>query len=411
MTLPLQPLHIVTDWGASGFAALGALLASACAAGFFYWRALRRRTPFSLPVVLLLCAAGLAIAWCAPVLFSSDVYAYAAYGEMARVGLNPYALAPVNTPDAAIRAAEAQWVSAFPICVYGPAFVALARFVMTAFAPLGLLVALDVFRVLASLALLLCAGLAYVAYRGDGHARVRAAATIGLNPVAIWCAAEGHNDVLALAVVLAGFALAARRFIAIGAIIISLSALIKAPGAIAAVGLAAADRRARIGAAVGIAIAAACSASLFAGLIDNLAPHGHYAPQASLQAVFAPLGRLPSLVIAATIAVALALQGVTLLRRGLDEGWIWLGLGGWVLLPNAYPWYALWLLALAPLGPRTRAASAAILLSFTSLLRYVPDAIGMPDRLLSIALGIFAALPLACLIPLRARSLYNERLV
>lgn len=408
MSAPPQPLLVATDWGGAGAVPLGTLLAAASIVAFFYRRALQRAQPLRLELVLLLSVAGLAIAWFAPVLFSSDVYAYAAYGEMTRIGLDPYARAPLDTSDVVVRAAQWQWVSAFPICVYGPAFLGLARSIVTVFAPFGVLAQLDAFRAIACAAFLLCVMLACDVYRGDRATRWRAAATIGLNPVAIWCAAEGHNDALALAVVLAGFALVRRRVVGVGAAVAALSALVKPPGAAAAIALAVVNRRARIGAAAGIAIAAACSIPFFHGIASQLAPHGRYAPQASLQAVLAPLGPILAFALAATAALALATLGVASLRRGLDEGWIWLGLGAWVLVPNPYPWYALWLIALAAMAPRTRVASVAIFLSFTSLLRYVPDAIGTPSPPLAVALGIAATLPLLGLLPLRAW--YNERL-
>ena len=78
------------------------------------------------------------------------------------------------------------------------------------------------------------------------------------------------------------------------------------------------------------------------------------------------------------------------------------GLAAWVLVPNPYPWYGLWLVALAGLAPRSRAGAVAILLSLTALLRYVPDAIAIPSPPIGVALGIAAALPLLGLC-------YNER--
>lgn len=89
--------------------------------------------------------------------------------------------------------------------------------------------------------------------------------------------------------------------------------------------------------------------------------------------------------------------------RRLDEGWIWLGIAAWVLVPNPYPWYGLWLVALAALAPHAPVGRGAILLSLTSVLRYIPDAAGTPHPPLSVALGIAAVLPLV--VPLR----YNKR--
>ena len=188
---------------------------------------------------------------------------------MARIGLNPYALAPVNSPDALVRAAQVQWVTAFPICLYGPAFVALARFFVTTLAPFGPLAQLDAFRVAACAAFLLCVPLAYGAFAGDRATRLRAAATIGLNPAAIWCAAEGHNDAIALAVVLAGFVLVRRRFVNAGGAVVALSSLIKPPGIAAAIVLAFVDRRARVGALAGIVVAVAFSWPLIARALQR----------------------------------------------------------------------------------------------------------------------------------------------
>jgi hypothetical protein len=100
-----------------------------------------------------------------------------------------------------------------------------------------------------------------------------------------------------------------------------------------------------------------------------------------------------------------------MLRQHSNEGWIWLGVAGWALVPNPYPWYSLWLIALAPLGASTRVAAVAVTLSFASLLRYVPDAAGAPNGVSGVVLGIVASLPLLALVPFGRRSRYNERLV
>jgi hypothetical protein len=399
---PPQPLTVATAWGAAAALPLGALLAATAAGAFFYTRALRAPKAPPVGATVGIAAGALAAAFLAPVLFSSDVYAYAAYGEMARLGLNPYAPAAVTTLDQAVRAAQWQWGGAFPICVYGPAFVALARVVVTSFAPFGLLAQLDALRVLACGAFLLCAPLAYAAYGGDRDAKARAAATVVLNPAAIWCAAEGHNDALALVIVLAGFALVGRRNVTTGAALVALSSLVKLPGIFAALALAITDRRARAGAIAGIAITAAASLPLVAGLTSQLAPHGRYAPAASLQAVLAPLGPAPALLFAFAVAAVLAAASRALLRKSLPEGWIWLGLAGWVLVPNPYPWYGIWLVAVAALAPASRAAGVAIALSLTALLRYVPDAVGAPPPLLGVLLGAAATLPLLWLVQRRA---------
>ncbi len=402
-----QPLLVVTDWGGRGAYPLGALLLTLAATGFVYGRALARPASLSAPTVAAIVAVALAAAWCAPLLFSSDVYAYAAYGELARLGLNPYAHAPPGLNDPLLRDAAWQWRPlTFPICVYGPAFVALARAVVDTLAPLGTLAQLNGLRAAASAALLLIVPLAYAAYGDDRAAKLRAAATIALNPPAIWCAVEGHNDAIALAIVVAGFAVARRGFFGTGAVIVAFSGLVKAPAALAAVAFAAVQRRARLGAAMGIALVAAFSLPLMFGVGARLAPHGRYAPQASLAAIVAPWSPVAAIALAGAIGIALGVAGVRRLRCGDKAGWIWLGIGAWALVPNPYPWYGIWLVALAAMAPRSRAATAAILLSFTSLLRYVPDAIAVPGAAGSIALGVAASVPMLLLLP----GWYNERL-
>ncbi len=407
MNAASQPLLVVTEWGARGAFPLGALLLTLAAAGFFYRRALARPASLSAPTVAAIVAVALAAAWCAPLLFSSDVYAYAAYGELARLGLNPYAHAPPWLNDPLLRDAAWQWRPlTFPICVYGPAFVALARAVVDALAPMGTLAQLNGLRVAASAALLLIVPLAYAAYGDDRAAKLRAAATIALNPPAIWCAVEGHNDAIALAIVVAGFAVARRGFFGTGAVIVAFSGLVKAPAALAAVAFAAVQRHARLGAAMGVALVAAFSLPLMFGVGTRLAPHGQYAPQASLAAIVAPWSPVAAIALAGAVGIALAVAAVRRLRCGDNAGWIWLGVGAWALVPNPYPWYGIWLVALAAMAPRSRAATVAILLSFTSLLRYVPDAIAVPGPVGTVALGIAASVPMLLLLP----GWYNERL-
>ena len=394
MTTVAQPIVVVTDWGEHAFGPLAVLIGFIALAGVLYWRMLARGDVFSLPALIALATLGLAAAWCAPVIFSSDVYAYAAYGELARLGLDPYVRVLHAGNDPLIANAAWQWSGSLPVCVYGPAFVALARSIVAATAPLGALAQLQALRLVASAAFLFCAPLAYAAFEGDRRARLRAAATLALNPVAIWCAAEGHNDALALAVVLAGIALVRKRLFPIGAAIVALSALIKPQGAAAAIALGASDRRARAGAAFGLAIVVVLWLPALAAIAKQVAPHGQYAPQASLQAVFAPLGAVPAIAVAAAVSIGLVVGGVRLLRGGRRDGWVFLGLAAWVLIPNPYPWYAIWLVALAAMAAHTKAWRVALLLSFSSVLRYLPDAIATPAPAGSVALGTLAALPL-----------------
>jgi hypothetical protein len=361
-----------------------------------------------LRAVVGIAALALAAAWFVPVLFSSDVYAYAAYGELVRVGADPYAHVQLARGNPIFEAAIWQWGNPPHVCVYGPLFIGIAAAMIAAFAHAGVLAQLDALRALASLALPVCAWLAYSSYSGGPANRLTAAAAIGLNPVAIWCAVEGHNDALALAFVLAGYALVRRGSILPAAVLIAASGLIKAFGIVAAFGFALRDRRAQI--ALGFALLATLSLCepLLRGIVTHLAPTGRYAPEASLQGGMKSLvgllvanDRVATAVAwlsAALVASVVGWRGIRLLQARSQEGWAWLAAAAWALVPNPYPWYGVWLVAAASLAPRTRIGIALVLLSLSAVLRYAPDAIGTPNAPLAVALGVAASLPFVTLI-------------
>ena len=358
----------------------------------------------------------LACAWAAPALFSSDVYAYAAYGELARLGHDPYAHAALPNGSPIFAAAVVQWGNPPPACVYGPLFVALASVVVWMTAAQGTAIVLVAFRVLASLSLVACAVLAFAAYPGDRRARFAAAATIALNPVAIWCAAEGHNDALALAIVLAGIGLSRNNVPFTGAFVAAFAGAIKLPALIGALP-AAGSRRGRIGAAAGAALALLLSIPLFEGAVTHLAPHAQYAPQASFQAIVAAAAITLSLgayaapvawAAAVFAAASLTLAALAQLRAARTEGWLLLAMAGWLLLPNPYPWYGLWLAAVAAIAPRTREAAVLLGLTLTSFLRYLPDAVYPAAPSPSFWLGIAATLPFLLLVWPRRFGIINR---
>jgi hypothetical protein len=414
----LQPLAVATNFDSFGAELLGALLAAAAAAAGAYWwilahgaRCAGLRGPLA---VAGIAALALFAAWCAPVVFSSDVYAYAAYGELARIGANPYAHQALPDGNALFDATIVQWGNPPPACVYGLPFVWVAALLVRFFAPLGVAGQLAGLRVLSSGALLGAALLAYAAYPGDRIRRLSAAATIALNPAAIWCAAEGHNDALVIAVALGGLALARRGRFEIGAAVAAAAGTIKLPGVAACLPMVLAVRRAWPGAALGALTTLAFSAPLLANAATGFAAHARYAPQVSLQALVDTAASLwlgdrpaPALAWGIAAACAAALTGVAIarLRRGSAEGWIYLAIGGWLLVPNPYPWYGIWLLAVAAYAPGTRAAAVAIGLSLTALLRYVPDAVATPGPLVAIGLSIAALVPFAALLRPRAAHL------
>lgn len=360
-----QPLAVVTYWQQFG-ARVWLALAIAVGISSIGYVSVLRRCDAGVGVTLALSAFACAAALLFPVVFSSDVYAYAGYGDMVLHGINPYAHARIAVRDPLLDAMQWQWGNPPPMCVYGPAFVWIARVIVTAALPLGAAAPLWAMRVLACVALIACAPLAYAAFaRFPRATRLAAAAGIALNPIAIWSAAEGHNDPLALAVVLAGFALLARGARFTGALIATLSALIKAPGAFAALALCACcwgdrTRFARVasGTGLGIAIVLALCLPLEYGVRAHLGPSGHYFPQFSLQDVSIPIAFI-------TIAALVWTSRFNLAA---------ISLAAFLAIPNPYPWYAVWLLPLAFLTWRSAAAWALVACSLLMTLRYYAEA-------------------------------------
>lgn len=378
-----QPLTVVTYWQQFGAFMWVALALAIAIASIGYVGVLLKTPPvrMTLAVSALACAAALLF----PVVFSSDVYAYAGYGDMALHGINPYGHLRITLRDTLLDAMQWQWGNPPPMSVYGPVFVALAQAVVAIFLPFGAAAPLWALRILACIALVACAPLAYAAFSAFPRStRLAAAAGIALNPIAIWSAAEGHNDAFALAIVLAGFALVARGRTFTGVLIATLSALVKAPGALAAIAFTALSwrdstrlRAAAAGTALGLAVTAGFMVPLEYGVQTHLAPQGHYFPQFSLQYVSIGL----------TAAIAVLLVTACFERRmTTGERAIFLAFAAWLAIPNPYPWYALWLLPLAFLAWRSFASWAVIAASLLMTLRYYPDATTDLSRPLSLAI-------------------------
>ena len=376
-----QALPVVTYWktfGALMFAALFFATAIACIG---YVGVLR--SPTTVPMTLAISAIACVVALAFPVIFSSDVYAYAGYGYLALHGINPYAHARITAHEPLLEAMVWQWGNPPPMCVYGPLFVWIAQAIVAVTLPLGVGAPLLALRVLACIALVSCAPLAYAAFQKfPERTRLAAAAGIALNPVAIWSSAEGHNDAIVLAIVLAGFALAQRARYLSGAIVVALAALVKAPALAASLGMIAVawqDRRrlqsVLAGTAIGVLVTLLIAAPLESALRSHLVPAGKYLAQYSPQYVFASF--LPMwLAIAAAVVPALALAAIGARRLALREfdGAIFIALGAWIAIPNPYPWYALWILPSAFLAWNTRASWAVISASLLIVFRYYAEA-------------------------------------
>lgn len=383
-----QPLPVATNWGGYGILAWGAAAIAIAGSAWAYARIVRDPPP--LRVTLFLAAACMAVGALWSPLLSSDVYAYAAYGEMARLHLNPYAHHALAN-DPLVAAAQWQWGGSLPVCVYGEAFIAIARAVAGAFAAAGPAAVLQAFRVLACISLLACGTFAFAAADGTQRKR-RAAAVIAANPVALYAAIEGHNDALMVACVLGGCALL-RRAPWAGAFLASAAAAIKAPAIAAGAAVALTDRRraAVAGTAAGAALAVLASVPLIEAVRTTVAPHGSYHAFASVQAL-SPL-------LAAAVAVALLFR-LRSLSHAVDR-WALLALIAWLAIPNPYAWYALWIVAIGGFARDRRVLAATLAIAYASVLRYLPDAAGALPAAASFACALAA---LIAYLPLAARA-------
>jgi hypothetical protein len=424
-----QPLSVVTYWRAYGTEMWLALFLAVAIAAFGYVATLRDALAGAFRdarnAVAWCCAIAAVALLCAiafPVIFSSDVFAYGAYGDMALHGLDPYSHDPFAANDALLRAAVWQWGNPPPMCVYGPAFVWIAQALVAVLAPLGATWQLNGLRVIASLALVACGPLLFAAMRGfSSERRLAAVAGVVLNPIAIWSAAEGHNDALMLVVVLAGVVIARSARPALGAFVIALSSLVKAPGLAAAAAFAMftigdRSRFARVvtGMLAGTLVTALVALPFEWGVRNVLVPHGHYTPQFSLQYVAATIVQWIfgyndtmfsfGVAFALLLCGALFFFGAAQTIRGQREGFAYLALALWLAIPNPYPWYAMWMLPVAFVSLNSRASWAIVLASLTSVFRYLPDATTGNDAqtnfivalcMLAIPLAVFTLQPAA----------------
>ncbi len=397
-----QPLPVATAWGSYGSACFAILALAVAAATCALLQALGAgRSPRELPFpglgeVALAAAAAIACAFAWPFVFSSDTYAYAAYGALSVAGADPYTPVAASAHGVLVDAARRQWDGAFPPCVYGPLFVAVARVVVIATQNLGPAATLWLFRGVAAGAFLASLPLLDVALAAWAPARrpiLRCA--YALNPVVLWSVAEGHNDALLLLAVCAAAALLTQR-VALGALALGLTPLVKAPGA--AIALAAAVgawfaqsrglRAVPLWTAAGLLLAVALTLPPLAPALSAVARHGRYAPQVSLQGLVGPWAALAAAAIAAVL-------GIRRLAQRRPEGYAWLGIAIVAALPNEYPWYGLWLGTGAVAGAPSPAARALWGATIFSVVRYLPDANGHMGSLALHAAAAVAALPLA----------------
>ena len=327
-------------------------------------------TPGRLAAAALILAGLLVV----PLRLSADPWAYAAYGALITHGADPWAHAyraadVAGYDDPLLTAALRAWDGSLPRDVYGPLFTVACALLVTATRPFGPGGAILTLRVLAAAGLLACIALA-------GRRRPQLAVLLALHPVVLWSAAEGHNDVFWLALVLAADrvrGVAGRLSTLIAAAAVKAVALVPLVAALVRLP----PRRRAVAATLAALVLALAYAPLGWSVLTHGFDHGTGPPRLSLvhaPALAAWSGSLLPVLVAAVIGLA-GFAGVVRALRGGDR-LAGSALAGWLLLPAPEPWYALWLVPLVALAGRTPAARALLAASVTGLAAYVQDAAG-----------------------------------
>jgi alpha-1,6-mannosyltransferase len=389
---PHRTLHVL-----SIFVALGGIVLLASA-----WWQLRALLPGLLPRSILVVAA----VWALPLLlttplFSRDVYAYAGQGHVVASGIDPYTYGPNALSDKWRDNVDGIWLDT--PSPYGPVWLWIAGRVV-ALSGDHVVPAIFLLRLLAVLGMVLIAWTLPKLARDHGVPAQRALWLGVANPfVLIHTVGGAHNDSLMVGLLVCGLAVAGRdptpRRLLAAAALITLAALIKVP-AIAALGflpMAVPAWRARIRAAVLVAVATAATA-VFATALTGLGWGWLHTLDGGTKrlSIFSPLTGIGVLtghalewvglvqtpdvatrwVIVSGLAVAGAVAIVLLLRSSRIGPLRALGLtmvAVVALAPIVQPWYLLWGLVLLAAVGGERVTLALGALSVALCLSVLPD--------------------------------------
>lgn len=320
--------------------------------------------------------AAIMVAWALPVLmvpplFSRDVYSYAAQGEMASRGLNPYAHGPTALgPNPYLRLVDPIWRNAR--APYGPAWERLAGGIVQ-LARHDVIATIAGFRFVALIGVVLIALGVPVLARSVGRDPAGAVALAVLNPLVLLVLLGGaHNDALMLGLLVAGCAAARRNHILIGLLLCVLAAEVKVPALIGALFIGwwwsdgAANwrqRLARIAAAILTAVALMAVIGLVSGLgwrwlgglsdpgvvvswLDPVTAVGLLLSHLSgalgfggHPAAYVQSARAVGFALAAVISIGLVLRSA---RVGAMQALGWSLLAFVLLGPVVWPWYETW---------------------------------------------------------------------
>lgn len=339
-------------------------------------------TPRALLLVLAVWATPLLIA---PPLFSRDVYSYLAQGAMVDAHIDVYTHGPAMLGGPLAEEVAPLWQhTAAP---YGPVFLALAS-ALTGLTHGELPAGLLGMRLVALLGVALMAAALPRLARHSGADPAAALWLGALNPlVLLHLVAGAHNDAIMLGLLGAGLVAALGRWPILGAVLVTLAALVKAPAALGLVAVVMLRMRAGHRPARAVLSTAAASAATtvaatalagtgygWIGALDTpVSPHNWALTSLLGRATGALLERLGSdlapLAVPAWHVLGLAVTGALVLAiwwRGRGRPVYALGLSLAAVAafgPAIRPWYALWglfLIAAAAPNTSTRHRTAAL---------------------------------------------------
>jgi alpha-1,6-mannosyltransferase len=359
-----------------------------------YALAVRAADRLSARAVLMSIAALNALMLLAPPLLSTDVFSYQAYARMwALYGANPFVQGPhVIALDPLYPFIGAKWVTT--PSAYGPVFTSLSYLL----APLSIAASALAYKAVAALASLATVGLVWNAARLRGIDPVKAAALVGLNPlILVYGVGGGHNDLLMLALLMAGVvAVLQHRDRGGGALIVTgagikLTAGLFLPFALASGGRLGTTSRRRdvaIGAGGALVVIAVLAFAMFGTgplhLLATLQKTQTAGDWHSIPGFISTRLGLGTLGHAAGLALAVAFAGVYvwLVRKVWRGEMDWIDGAGWmaaallITASSMLPWYVAWLLPFAALCSDRRLWSTAIVMTGVvqgiQLLGYIP---------------------------------------
>ncbi len=378
-------------------------------------------TPTDLVVTLVHWAAPLVLC---PPLFSRDVYSYLAQGAMVGAGIDVYANGPASLGGP--LAAEVPLIWQHTPAPYGPVFLLYA-------APVADLAGANTVAGVLGMRAVALLGVAALAWclpwlaRRCGGSGTNALWLGVLNPLVLaHLVAGAHNNAVMLGLLVAGLTVAALRRPALGAVLITLAALVKIPAALGLVFLLPIwastlrgrwrEMRAALG-TVAVAGATMVAATMFVGTGFGWVHALGTPASAHNWSLTSSLGRLTGNVLE-TLGVGVAADAMGMWRwvglaaavLAATVAWLHrdrlgpvhalgLALGAIVVLgPALRPWYLLWCvmpLAAAALGPRMRRfllASCGLLTLVVLPSGFAPDAGDVAQAVLGVGLAVTALL-------------------